>query len=104
MLVIDMQYPVAVDDIGAIPTVRIAIDRHQSERVAGEERRLDRAIVDLEVGVAIQHPEGIAEQGRGLPQRATRPEQARPVLGVMHREPESGPASDMRADLLAEIA
>jgi hypothetical protein len=68
------------------------------------ERRRDRVIIANQVGVSVQHEEGLAQRRQCVDQRTAGSEQRRAVVDVLGLKTETPSVPDRFDDLLAAIA
>src|SRR5438105_2159577 len=83
-----LRHPAVLEDgVARVPPALVAIDRHERRRARCLERGEDGLVVDLEPAVAVEDPEGGAEQRQRAPQRAGGAEELRSIERERHALP-----------------
>ena len=90
-------------DIGGVPLPVVAQDGHHRAQPAALPGGSRGTVIELQVGVAVEHQEPLPEQRLCPADRSQRAGQLRPVVAVGDRDPELA-ATDQSLELLPQIA
>ena len=95
---------VAELDVAGVPLAVVAEDGHQASLARGLERVLDRAIVALEIRVAVEHEERRPEQRQRRCIAPAVPRRLRPVERIGDLQAKRRAVADRFGDLIGEMA
>ena len=102
-LVVADDSPVGEEHVARVPPALVAEDGHQRRASCRVERRFDRGVVAVEIRVAVEHEERLAEHRPRTSKRASRPEQALAVERIANVQPEAPAIANRLPNLFAEM-